>query len=264
MEKEIIGKGAKVVETEPQKSKKDIFFDNIRAKYPDEDLTAEDAIYEKSMSAYDADHDKLKSIYADNSALVEKFKENPIVANFISDVVSGRIPPEVIEYIVDNYEDFDTEDEKYKEFSNIKKSRREQESKIAAMAEEYAANVEASNKEIEEFAKKEGLTPEDVQGIIDQAQTLVFEPLTKGKFSASALNALRNLINLDEKLKLAEESGYIRGKNEKIVAEKSRRVGDGLPNTVDARATNKKKVNIDPLSGIGAKVDAFEAGGYKR
>mgnify|MGYP007112075879 CR=1 FL=1 len=38
------------------------------------------------------------------------------MANFISDVVSGRIPPEVIEYIVDNYENFDTEDEKYKEF----------------------------------------------------------------------------------------------------------------------------------------------------
>ena len=247
---------------ENTKSNKDLFFERIRAKYPGEDLTDEEAVYGKSMSAYDEEHDRLKDIARDNKALVDRLSQDPATASFVSDVMAGKVPPAAIEYIMANYNDVGS-DPKYAEFAQNREADRARRAEIERMADEYAKNLAASEAEIRAFAEQEGMTEDDVSDIIAKAQTLVFEPLAKGKFTKQSLSALRDLVTMDEQLALANEQGYVKGRNEKIVEKKAKLKGDGLPKNTGA-GTAPQQAPSDPLGGIGLRKDAFEMGGYKR
>lgn len=243
------------------KSNRELLLERIRAKYPDEDLADEDAVYGKAMTAYDEDHDRLKAIYKDNAALVDRLKQDPATAMFVADVLAGKIPPAAVEYMVENYKSVE-DDPAYSEFNARREADRTRRAEIERMAEEYANNIAASEKEIQAFSEQEGMTEDEVKDIISQAQTLVFEPLATGKFTAKTLAALRDLVTMDEKIAMADEAGYVRGRNEKIVERKAKIKGDGLP--APEGSVSKPQAKADPLGGIGLKKDAFELGGYKR
>ena len=161
------------------KSNRELLLERIRAKYPDEDLAEEDAVYGKAMTAYDEDHDRLKAIYKDNAALVDRLKQDPATAMFVADVLAGKIPPAAVEYMVENYKSVE-DDPAYSEFNARREADRTRRAEIERMAEEYANNIAASEKEIQAFAEQEGMTEDEVKDIISQAQTLERKAKIKG------------------------------------------------------------------------------------
>ena len=144
------------------KSNRELLLERIRAKYPDEDLAEEDAVYGKAMTAYDEDHDRLKAIYKDNAALVDRLKQDPATAMFVADVLAGKIPPAAVEYMVENYKSVE-DDPAYSEFNARREADRTRRAEIERMAEEYANNIAASEKEIQAFAEQEGMTEDEVK-----------------------------------------------------------------------------------------------------
>lgn len=240
------------------KTYRERFFEGIRGKYKDTELDDE-GVYQKAIEGYDADHERLKKVEADNSSIIDRLKENPEVAVFVSDLIAGKIPPEVVEYIIENYPYIDQVDG-YEDFKNDRMSRKELFAEIDKKTEEILENSKESEKNIAAYAKEEGVSEEEIENDIKAANEMIIAPLQQGKFTVETLEKIRNLVHLDEVMKEAENRGYIKGREEAFEAKRAGKAGDGLPNPASKAPTGKKKEIENPYP----KRDVWENGGFTR
>jgi hypothetical protein len=71
--------------------------------------------------------------------------------------------------------------------------------------------------------------------------------LLSGKLNKKLLSILWQGRNYESEVQMAEDRGYVKGKNEKSVIAKKERLGDGLPQIGSSSATSPKsseKFNI--------------------
>ena len=95
-ENEIEKNGASVVPT-----KREIFFANLKKKYPERDFTDEDEYYAASMEGYDDEHEYRKGSESTNKEFFDKLQENPDVALFIGSILNKESFGKALSYLSD-------------------------------------------------------------------------------------------------------------------------------------------------------------------
>jgi hypothetical protein len=159
----------------------------------------------------------------ENKFMAEKLADNPDIAGFLSDLIDGKHPKVAAENL---RELFDRTPEDYDAYNADKEAKSDAEK---AKVKEYEDNLAQSSKDIEAFAEETGRTEEDIKSFIEDITEDIFVPLMEGKISIDLLRKLDNMYNRDADIASAEEAGFLKGKNEKIVDTKLKKAGDGIP-----------------------------------
>lgn len=208
---------------EEQLSVKDTFQSNLRKKYPDKTFESDDDYYSASMEGYDKEHEWKKSAIEQNKFMADKLAENPDIAGFIADVVDGKSPKVAAENLRDLFEMDDDEYDEYNKKRNQDKADRDAKVKM------YEDNIKQSEEDIKAFAEETGRSEEEAKEFLQRITDEIFSPLQEGIISKDLLHKLDNMFNRDADIASAEESGYMKGRNEKIVDTKLKKAGDGIP-----------------------------------
>lgn len=259
------GEGAEVgepaeEEVAPQKGSKEIFLANIKSKVGKEDMT-EDEVYEASMNGYDDVKGELSSMKKSNEDVIQRLQENPEAAEFVQGLINNEVPADVLNFLMENYDDFDQEDENFKSFNSNKTKRRERDAEMEKIQSEFMSNLDASMEEINKFSETEGMTEEEVAALLGEV-TEKLRPIMEGNLTAQDLTSLKIFANMEEEMKASEEAGKVQGRNEKIVEKKKLNIGDELPELKSTAGDQGSKVTKASFGRIVPKKDAFEVGGY--
>lgn len=210
-------------------AKRQIWEENIRKKYPDNDFADEDALYEASMQGYDAEHDRNKQFAADNQRLYQLLTENPDVKNFISALVSGEGLGKALSYL-QPLMDMDEDSDEYASYQEGINSRKAREAEADAAIAEFDRNMKESAEALKTFAEANGMDEDAVEEFVTFITDEIQQKLFAGKIDMEFLEKFYRAFNYDADMAASEENGRIKGRNEAIEAKnKKLKKGDGLP-----------------------------------
>ena len=222
----------------------------------------------EAISTIKARYDELKETVGayekNNKDIIKAFEENPSVMDFMKAVISGMNPMTAAGiYISETLapEDGETGDEEYK--AEVSKRKAEKE-KSAKALEDFKANHKASAKRAEEFLKENKLDQVEFEKQLSEFDKQIAE-LQKGVITKDLLSIVhkanqydKELKAAEKKIKEAEERGYLRGKNEKIVLKKtSKENTDGMPGLTSGSGKEREGSQPDWLDKISSRRGSY-------
>lgn len=211
-------------------TKREMFFANIKKKYPDREFADEDELYGASMEGYDTEHEYRKNTESTNKEFFDKLQENPDVALFIGSILNKESFGKALSYLSDVLP-FDEDSDDFKAYNESVAERRAKSEEAEAAADEYEKNLRESADTLQAFAEENDMTPEEATEFVQNITSTISEKLFSGKIDKDFLNNFYKAQNYDKDLMVAKEAGNIQGRNEKIDAKKKMLgKGDGLPN----------------------------------
>lgn len=218
--------------TETQKSKRDLFSERLKKKYPDREYADDDALFGQINDDYD-DYDNRLGEYQDReSKLTDLFSKDPRSAQFITDMAKGKDPwLSVIERLgIDGVTDLINDPEKQAEYSEANTKYLERLAKEKFLEDEYQKNFADSMDLLEKIQQERQLGDETIDAAMDLVMRMANEAIV-GKFTEETINMALNAINHDADIDNARTEGITAGRNAKI-EEKLRKPkkGDGMPN----------------------------------
>ena len=223
-ENEIEKNGASVVPT-----KREIFFANLKKKYPEREFADEDEYYAASMEGYDAEHEYRKSSESTNKEFFDKLQENPDVALFIGSILNKESFGKALSYLSDVLP-FEEGSEDFIAYNASVAQRTAKADEAEAAAAEYERNLEESAESLKQFAEENNMTPDEATEFVQKMSEMIQDKLFSGKIDKDFLNLFYKAQNYEKDLMVAKEAGAIQGRNEKIDAKrKTLTKGDGLP-----------------------------------
>ena len=234
-----------MAENQPQKSKKEVLVERIRAKYPDLDLTDEEVLSGRIGDDYD-DYEKRLGEYADREGKLEDMLVNdPKNAQFLADMVAGKDPwIAVVERLgVDGITDLLNDPEKKAAYEEANRTYAERVAREKEIDAEYERNIEESRKMREQLDSQYGEETVDAAlSVIDQ----MAKDYIMGKVTPEAFDIALKVVKRDADLENARSEGEIAGRNARI-EEKLRNMegGDGLPVMGGSSAAPKQKRNMN-------------------
>lgn len=259
-------------ETPVQMSAAERWKQGIKKKYGDRPLESDDDYYEASMSGYDAEHERVKSMLASSKALADKMEQDPKAAAALAEFWEGKpLPVALRKYFDDEELSMNEGDEGYEEYMEAIKERVARAESNKQMQAEYEAALEQSQADMDAFAQSKGMSPEEFDTFMTTAAGKLIEPLLKGNVTTEMMEILYKGMNYETDLAVAADVNYKKGKNEKIVETKKSLQSDGLPNTAGGTAAASAPAKTDPtaqaLDGIisrSATEDIYTRGGFQR
>lgn len=165
-----------------------------------------------------------------NQVIMDVLDAEPVLAKIIQDISIGATFREAIARHID-VEDLQAMegDPDFESWNKNKQARQEEKAAREKWGKDIDANREFSKAEIMEFAKENGMTPEQIisfaQGLDDMLTNLY-----QGKLDRGTLSRLKKAYDYDQAVADAKEEGEVSGRNQKIVSQVSTaKSGDGLP-----------------------------------
>ena len=227
-------------------TKREMFFDNLKKKYPEREFADEDEFYGASMEGYDAEHDYRKNTEATNKEFFDKLQENPDVALFIGSILNKESFGKALSYLSDVLP-FDEDSDDFKAYNESVSQRKAKLAEAEAAADEYENNLRESANTLQEFAEENDMTPEEATEFVQNITTTISEKLFSGKIDKDFLSNFYKAQNYDKDLMVAKEAGTIQGRNEKIDTKKKMLgKGDGLPNIRSSASAIPKEKEENP------------------
>lgn len=225
---------------EEKKSNRDVFLGNLRSKYPD--IEDEDELYGAAMRGYDEEHDWAKSQREQNLRLSEAIGSDPQLAAFVSEIYErGKDghPEMAFLNLGDLIKAYATgemsSDEYLKEKERIEAERKATDEKMAKQQQLFEAWAASKGYDAEEW--------------IARAREKLLDPMSKYEMAEAQLDALDNMLNYEEDVATAEETGRVRAANERIVeAKKRERMGDGVPHPTSGSKQDTKDNELERIS----------------
>lgn len=228
------------------KSKRELFSERMRGKYPDRQFDDDEALFGQINDDYDDYDNQLKGYKEREDAMSNLFTSDPRSAKFLTDWRNGKDPAIAL---VDMYgEDFveDMKDPaKRDEVAKASKAYAERIAKEKEYKEQYDRNIEETRSTVEKLQEEEGLTDEQVDAAMEFLITIMKDGIL-GKFSADSIHMAMKAINHDDDVNDAANEAELRGRNARIKEQlrKGNR-GDGLP---QLGGKNNKGVQSKPKS----------------
>lgn len=210
-------------------TKREIFFANLKKKYPEREFADEDEFYAASMEGYDTEHEYRKSSESTNKEFFDKLQENPDVALFIGSILNKESFGKALSYLADVLP-FEEGSDEFNAYNESVAQRKARIAEAEAAAEEYERNLQESAESLKQFAEENNMTPEEATDFVQTMTEMIQDKLFSGKIDKDFLGLFYKAQNYDKDLVVAKEAGTIQGRNEKIDAKKkSLTKGDGLP-----------------------------------
>lgn len=225
-----------MAENENQKTKRELFAERLKSRYPDREFVDDEAMYGQAGEDYDAYENELSGYRERESKLEELFAKDPKNAQFLADMAAGKDPwIVVIERLgTDGITELLNDPEKKAAYEEANKRYAERLAKEKEIEAEYDRNMEESQRVREELDAVHGVEAVDAAlGVIDQ----MTKDAIMGKVTKEAVEMAMKIVNRDADLANARSEGEIAGRNAKI-EERMRRqqTGDGMPQMGGATA----------------------------
>jgi len=194
----------------------------------------------ETTEAYEKSNKEIFEVLNDNPDVADYLKAlirgvNPVVAHKV--YLSEELPPEAAE----------KEDPDYKA-ELVKKNAAKINS--AKALEEFKANHEKSRKVAEEFVAESKVNSAEFEKELNKFDSQLAE-LNKGVITKDLLSYVLKASRYDKAVKEAEEKGYLRGKNEKIILKKkSNENTDGMPGLTSSTGKERESSKSHWLDGL--------------
>lgn len=209
--------------------------ERLREAFPDREFNTNEDYQTATGELIESLDTQLKAENEANDLLVSSWKENPRILKInqlmlqgypedVAVVMAGFSSESLAELNLDDLED-KTVREKLVEMKIQNKAAKEKQAKEASQRQK---NQEKSEKEITAFQTSKKL-PDSRMKDFNTKVTGLIDRILNLDFDSAMIEMLYNGFYADEITKKAEEKGQIRGRNEKIKVDKSKRKGDGLP-----------------------------------
>ena len=239
-----------MAENENQKTKRELFAERLKSRYPDREFADDEAMYGQAGEDYDAYENELNGYREREGQMEELFARDPKNAQFLADMAAGKDPwIVVIERLgTDGITELLNDPEKKAAYEEANKRYAERLAKEKEIEAEYDRNMEESQRVREELDAIHGVEAVDAAlGVIDQ----MTKDAIMGKVTKEAVEMAMKIVNRDADLANARSEGEIAGRNAKI-EERMRRqqTGDGMPQIGGATApapAPKKRGFFDDL-----------------
>ncbi len=214
------------------KSKRDMFGERLKKKYPDREYADDEALFGQINDDYDDYDNQISQFKERESRLTDLFSKDPRNAQFITDMAKGKDPwIAVIERLgIDGITDLMNDPEKQKVYAEANKRYVERLAKEKGLEDEFFANIAESMKVLEQVQQEKNLGDETIDAAWELVLRIANEAVV-GKFTAETIEMALNAITHDADVTNARTEGTVAGRNSKI-DEKLRKpkAGDGQPN----------------------------------
>lgn len=228
--------------TQP-KSKRDLFGERLKKKYPDREYADDEALFGQINDDYDEYDNQLGQYKERESRLTDLFSKDPRSAQFITDMAKGNDPwLSLIERIgIDGITDLMNDPSKQEAYAEANKKYVERLAKEKSLEDEYQSNISESMKLLEKVQQERGIADETIDAAMDLIMRITHEAIL-GKFTAETVDMALKAINHEADMNNARTEGTVAGRNEKIV-EKLRKptTGDGQPNLAGSNNAPTRK-----------------------
>ncbi|MBR4119110.1 MAG: hypothetical protein IKK64_03420 [Bacteroidales bacterium] len=208
-------------ETLPESSR-GVIVKRLIKHFPDRNFDSDDELFEV-LASYDADLDeRFEKLRNDQTKLARIFTSNPKMAGFISTVIEGEDP--LIACV--RYFGGDVLECAYDE-NRLMQLRKENDAYLDRMQtyakteKEIEENWKVSAKSIERFKEAKGMTDEEFDMFIEKVCHLC-EHVFMCDFSFEVLDTLFKGVNYDTDVDLAEQTGEVKGRNQRIIFSKDK------------------------------------------
>ena len=228
------------------------FRGRIKSAYPDLPEDDDEAFYQKASEQLDNLEQYRNNNIEANKLLMEVFNAEPVIVEVLEDVGKGASFREAIARHFSPEELNPIEgDPDYEGWTKNAEARAKRLTDNEIANKTRAENNEFTMKEIKAFAEKNGISNDKAEEELEKIGA-VLEEVFSGRISASILQTIYNGVNHENDVKTAEDTGVIKGRNEKIEVKKEPKMkGDGLPilgNSKDADVPVKKASWIDGIA----------------
>lgn len=234
---------------EPTKSKRDLFGERLKKKYPDREYADDEELFGQINDDYDDYDNQLNEYKEREGRLTELFQKDPRSAQFITDMAKGNDPwIAVIERIgIDGVTDLINNPEKQAEYAEANKQYVERLAKEKTLEEEYKANLAESMAMLDKLQQERQLNDEVVDAAMDMVMKIANEALM-GKFTAETIEMALKAVTHDAEVENARTEGELAGRNAKI-DERLRKpmTGDGTPMLAGSNNAPTRKRDNDSL-----------------
>lgn len=222
---------------ETSKSKRDLFAERLKSRYPDREFADDEAMYGQAGEDYDTYENELNGYRERENKITELFSRDPRSAQFFKDMADGNDPwIAVIKRIGSNgIIELINDPEKQAAYEEANKEYADRLAKAEQLEAEYNANMAESQKVCEEMEAMYGEKAVDAAlALIDQIR----QDAIVGKVTKEAIEMAMKVINRDADMANARSEGEVAGRNAKIEEQiRKPQGGDGMPQIGGANAS---------------------------
>ena len=222
--------GVEVAET----PKMPAYRERLKKRYADREFNSDEDWDNAAEEAFAEDEESI-NVFKDNNKIIDEvIASDKDLAAIIADIVANHIPFRAAVAKRFAPEDLVAKegDEDYEYYQKSYEERVATGKEIQRIAQERLKNEDEAYDNIDAFCEKKGYSDDDKKEFIGFINDF-YNSLSMRKITPEILQTLDNARHYEEDMASAEESGFVAGKNENIVAkraeEKNKAAGDGVP-----------------------------------
>ena len=230
--------------TTPTKSKRDLFGERLKKKYPDREYADDEALFGQISDDYDDYDNQLNQYKERESRLTDLLSNDDRAAQFIADMAKGNDPwLAVIERLgIDGITDLMNDPSKQEAYAEANKKYVEHLAKQKSLEEEYENNMRnVTLPMLENMKQARGISDDMIDAAWDYLHH-VADAAIRGTFTEADIDMALKAVNHDADVENARTEGTVAGRNAKI-DEKLRKptTGDGTPNLAGSNNAPTRK-----------------------
>lgn len=208
-------------ETLPETSR-GVIVKRLIKHFPDRNFDSDDELFEV-LASYDADLDeRFEKLRKDQTKLAQIFTSNPKMAGFISTVIEGEDPLiACVRYFGGDVLQCAYDEDRLMQLRKENDAYLDRMQTYAKTEKEIEENWKVSAKSIERFKEAKGMTDEEFDMFIEKVCHLC-EHVFMCDFSYEVLDTLFKGVNYDTDMDLAEQTGEVKGRNQRIIFSKDK------------------------------------------
>ncbi|MBE6300063.1 MAG: hypothetical protein IKL50_07395 [Bacteroidales bacterium] len=208
-------------ETLPETSR-GVIVKRLIKHFPDRNFDSDDELFEV-LASYDADLDeRFEKLRKDQTKLAQIFTSNPKMAGFISTVIEGEDPLiACVRYFGGDVLQCAYDEDRLMQLRKENDAYLDRMQTYAKTEKEIEENWKVSAKSIERFKEAKGMTDEEFDMFIEKVCHLC-EHVFMCDFSYEVLDTLFKGVNYDTDIDLAEQTGEVKGRNQRIIFSKDK------------------------------------------
>lgn len=213
--------------------------DRLAKAFPDRKIESDedyDAALDEHLTGLESYKERGTSM---NQKLIALFEAEPQVGEVVRDMINGATFREALALHLSPEDLKAVEgDPDYEGWTKNKTAREEKAAKARKFEEDYANNLDMSQKAIEEFAAENNMEEQDAAEFLSKLDQFIADA-NNGNISKESLSLFKKALNYDNDLATASSKAEIAGRNQNIVAKKEdvTASGDGLPRPANSSET---------------------------
>ena len=247
-------------ENQVVKSKKDMFYERLKANNPDLNTEDEESLYGTANDYISGLDDYKSKRDATDKNIADRFNADPRFAKFfLGSIQPGANPLQVLvrEYGEDLKQYLEDPDNA-EEMGKAQKEYLDRIAKGKELEDTYTKNLDASLARLDEYQASKGITDEQVDEVINSLIADA-ENIIMGVFTPELIDSKLKSMNYDQDVAVAKEEGMIEGANKKIDDyKKTTKVNESIPPILTSKRGSVRSKTGDVVGAMEQLNDKYD------